>query len=249
MKAQDITVGMEIAYSTYGHPESRWHIRWLKRGIVVAPASHGQVIIRALDKETGALFFPGGGLSSGERIRLGEARPGDLLLIVADEWMTTCEVLGQLRNDIGRPPVHEGPYRYLWVVDFPLFVGVDETTGRPRPGQPGVFRGEARRIHHQGVRTGLLGGEVINSVFTRAFFVENHPRRSQPAEQFHDPPAAYPGAENGNRRGGQQAVDGGAVGGHGQRRLRVPSPASAHIRLRTQKRSTTLVSGQPCFWK
>ena len=62
------------------------------------------------------------------------ARPGDLLLIVADEWMTTCEVLGQLRNDIGRPPVHEGPYRYLWVVDFPLFVGVDEATGRPKPG-------------------------------------------------------------------------------------------------------------------
>ena len=67
------------------------------------------------------------------RERLGAA-PGDLLLIVADAWMTTCEVLGQLRNDLGRPPVHEGPYRYLWVVDFPLFVGVDETTGRPRPG-------------------------------------------------------------------------------------------------------------------
>jgi aspartyl-tRNA synthetase len=67
------------------------------------------------------------------KARLG-AQPGDLLLIVADEWMTTCEVLGQLRNDIGRPPVHEGPYRYLWVVDFPLFVGVDEASGRPRPG-------------------------------------------------------------------------------------------------------------------
>jgi aspartyl-tRNA synthetase len=67
------------------------------------------------------------------RERLGAA-PGDLLLIVADTWTTTCEVLGQLRNDLGRPPVHEGPYRYLWVVDFPLFVGVDETTGRPRPG-------------------------------------------------------------------------------------------------------------------
>ena len=62
------------------------------------------------------------------------AKPGDLLLIVADQWMTTCEVLGQLRNDLGRPPVHEGPYRYVWVVDFPLFVSVDETTGRPRPG-------------------------------------------------------------------------------------------------------------------
>jgi aspartyl-tRNA synthetase len=63
-----------------------------------------------------------------------DAKPGDLLLVVADEWMTTCEVLGQLRNDLGRPPVHEGPYRYVWVVEFPLFVGVDKETGRPKPG-------------------------------------------------------------------------------------------------------------------
>lgn len=62
------------------------------------------------------------------------AQPGDLVLIVADEWMTTCEVLGQLRNDLGRPPVHQGPYRYVWVVEFPLFVGVDKETGRPKPG-------------------------------------------------------------------------------------------------------------------
>ena len=63
-----------------------------------------------------------------------EGAPGDLFLIVADEWMTTCEVLGQLRNDLGRPPVHQGPYRYVWVVEFPLFVGVDKETGRPKPG-------------------------------------------------------------------------------------------------------------------
>ena len=63
-----------------------------------------------------------------------EAETGDLVLIVADEWMTTCEVLGTLRNDLGRPPVHEGPYRYVWVVEFPLFVGVDKETGRPKPG-------------------------------------------------------------------------------------------------------------------
>ena len=62
------------------------------------------------------------------------AQAGDLLLIVADEWAMACEVLGTLRNDIGRPPMHEGPYRYLWVVDFPLFVGVDAVTGRPKPG-------------------------------------------------------------------------------------------------------------------
>ena len=60
------------------------------------------------------------------------AKPGDLILIVADKWDTACEVLGTLRNDIGRPPVFEGPYRYLWVVDFPMFVGIDEVTGHPR---------------------------------------------------------------------------------------------------------------------
>jgi aspartyl-tRNA synthetase len=61
-----------------------------------------------------------------------EAEAGDLLLLVADDWHTTCEVLGTLRNDLGRPPVHEGPYRYLWVVDFPMFVGQDEA-GHPKP--------------------------------------------------------------------------------------------------------------------
>ena len=58
--------------------------------------------------------------------------PGDLILIVADEWMTTCEVLGTLRNDLGRPPVYEGPYRYVWIVDFPMFVGVSDD-GHPKP--------------------------------------------------------------------------------------------------------------------
>jgi aspartyl-tRNA synthetase len=61
------------------------------------------------------------------------AGPGDLILVVADEWARTCEVLGQLRNDLGRPPVHEGPDRYVWIVDFPLFVGLSEQ-GTPRPG-------------------------------------------------------------------------------------------------------------------
>ncbi len=71
-----------------------------------------------------------------EQVALRDAlsvEPGDLVLIVADSWMTTCEVLGQLRNDLGRPPVHEGPYRFVWVVDFPMFVGVT-ADGRPKPG-------------------------------------------------------------------------------------------------------------------
>jgi aspartyl-tRNA synthetase len=76
-------------------------------------------------------------LSDAERAALVAAmgaQPGDLLLLVADTWSTTCDVLGTLRNDIGRPPVHEGPYRYVWVIDFPLFVGINATTGKPQPG-------------------------------------------------------------------------------------------------------------------
>ena len=76
-------------------------------------------------------------LSEGEKSALVAelgAVAGDLLLLVADEWSTTCGVLGQLRNDIARPPVHEGPYRYVWVVDFPLFIGINPTTKKPQPG-------------------------------------------------------------------------------------------------------------------
>ena len=51
---------------------------------------------------------------------------GDLVLVVADEWRRACEVLGQVRLDIGRPPVSEGERRFLWVTEFPLFDGTDE---------------------------------------------------------------------------------------------------------------------------
>ncbi len=58
------------------------------------------------------------------------AGAGDLILVVADEYRTACTVLGQLRVDVGGRPVGEGPYCYLWVVDFPMFDGVDEA-GHP----------------------------------------------------------------------------------------------------------------------
>lgn len=53
------------------------------------------------------------------------AAVGDLILVVADEYRLACTVLGQLRIEIGGRPVSEGPFRYLWVVDFPMFDGVD----------------------------------------------------------------------------------------------------------------------------
>ncbi|HLI15362.1 MAG TPA: aspartate--tRNA ligase [Acidimicrobiales bacterium] len=58
------------------------------------------------------------------------ALAGDLVLVVAGEHRRACEVLGQLRLDLGRPPIGEGPLRFCWVVDFPLFEGLDEQ-GRP----------------------------------------------------------------------------------------------------------------------
>jgi aspartyl-tRNA synthetase len=54
------------------------------------------------------------------------ATPGDLIVIVAGEHRQSCEILGQLRIELGRPPVFEGPLCYCWVVDFPLFDGFDE---------------------------------------------------------------------------------------------------------------------------
>jgi aspartyl-tRNA synthetase len=60
-----------------------------------------------------------------------KAEPGDLVLVVSDEYQLACTVLGTLRTAIGAPPVSEGPHRYVWVVDFPMFeAGAD---GTPQP--------------------------------------------------------------------------------------------------------------------
>ena len=61
-----------------------------------------------------------------------EAEADDLLLLVADERRAVRHVLGLLRLELGRPPVTEGGLHFLWVVDFPLFEGLDEG-GNPIP--------------------------------------------------------------------------------------------------------------------
>jgi aspartyl-tRNA synthetase len=47
-------------------------------------------------------------------------KPGDTLLIVADEFRTAVEVLGQLRLDLGQPDTHD-ELAFLFIVDFPVF--------------------------------------------------------------------------------------------------------------------------------
>jgi aspartyl-tRNA synthetase len=59
------------------------------------------------------------------------ASVGDLVLVVADTWRVACDVLGQVRLDLGRPPVGQGERRFLWVTEFPLFDGTDDE-GHPQ---------------------------------------------------------------------------------------------------------------------
>jgi aspartyl-tRNA synthetase len=61
-----------------------------------------------------------------------EATAGDLLLLVADDRPTVWHVLGLLRLELGRPPVNEGGFHFVWVVDFPLFEVLDDV-GNPVP--------------------------------------------------------------------------------------------------------------------
>jgi len=60
------------------------------------------------------------------------AEPGDVLLLVADARPVVRHVLGLLRLELGRPPVTEGGLHFVWVVDFPLFEGLDDD-GSPVP--------------------------------------------------------------------------------------------------------------------
>jgi aspartyl-tRNA synthetase len=52
-----------------------------------------------------------------------DAKPGDLLLLVADQPRVAAEVLGRLRLLLGQRLglIPEGRWNFLWVVDFPLF--------------------------------------------------------------------------------------------------------------------------------
>ena len=73
-------------------------------------------------------------LSEAEQLGLVDAlgvQAGDLVLIAAGERAMARSVMGQLRLDLGRPPVSEG-LAFLWLVDFLLFEGLDDN-GRPIP--------------------------------------------------------------------------------------------------------------------
>jgi len=97
------------------------------------------------------------------------ARPGDLVLVVADEWRTACEVLGQVRLDLGRPPVGQGERRFLWVTEFPLFDGTDDDGNpqaahhpftMPHPDDLDLLESDPARVRSQAYDLVLNGWEL-----------------------------------------------------------------------------------------
>ncbi|WP_276939585.1 aspartate--tRNA ligase [Ferrimicrobium acidiphilum] len=58
------------------------------------------------------------------------AQPGDTILIVADEWEKAVTVLGQIRLGLGKQLTSDDVLDFFWVIDFPLFEGLDEF-GKP----------------------------------------------------------------------------------------------------------------------
>ncbi len=60
-----------------------------------------------------------------------EAEAGDLILIIADEWETALNAMGQLRLETARKLnlINKNLFNFLWVVDFPL-LEYNEEQGR-----------------------------------------------------------------------------------------------------------------------
>jgi aspartyl-tRNA synthetase len=100
--------------------------RWGAKGLVWMRVEEGGALTSPVSKfltdaETAAIVAALG------------AEAGDVLYLVADERELVRRVLGLLRLQLGRPPVNEGGLNFLWVVDFPLFEGIDPETGGPIP--------------------------------------------------------------------------------------------------------------------
>jgi aspartyl-tRNA synthetase len=52
-----------------------------------------------------------------------EAKEGDMIVFVADQWKKTCNSLGAVRIKLARDLglVTKGTFEFCWIVDFPLF--------------------------------------------------------------------------------------------------------------------------------
>ncbi len=55
------------------------------------------------------------------------AKDGDVILVVSDDYLVCQNTLGQIRLDLGRHLGDQHALDFFWVIDFPLFEGIDES--------------------------------------------------------------------------------------------------------------------------
>ncbi len=60
-----------------------------------------------------------------------DAKTGDMVFLIADTQRVANKVLGLLRLELGKPPVNDGGFSFLWITEFPLFEDVID--GNPIP--------------------------------------------------------------------------------------------------------------------
>ena len=60
-----------------------------------------------------------------------EAKVGDSIFIIADDYKTTHKLMGLLRTEMGEKLglIEQGVYKFCWIVDFPMYE-LDEETGK-----------------------------------------------------------------------------------------------------------------------
>ena len=97
-----------------------------------------------------------------------DARPGDMVFLVADERPLVRHVLGLLRLELGRPPVSDGSFNYLWVLDFPLFEGLT-AEGEPIPSHHPFTMPHTDDLEALMSADGPPGGEALLDIRSQAY--------------------------------------------------------------------------------
>jgi aspartyl-tRNA synthetase len=98
-------------------------------------------------------------------------QPGDSVLIVADHWDSATKALGELRLKVGRDMglVNESEWRFLWVIDFPMFdwdedgqrwVAMHHPFTSPNPDQFHLLESEPGKCLSAGYDLVVNGSEI-----------------------------------------------------------------------------------------
>ena len=106
-----------------------------------------------------------------ELVKTFGTKPGDTLFFVADQWSTCVKALGVLRNRLAERLnlARRDEFKFLWVVDFPLFEWNDEEKRfdslhhpftAPKPEDLKYFDSEPLAIHARAYDLVLNGTEI-----------------------------------------------------------------------------------------